>query len=250
MAKITLADGMTIEGTAEELRELAEVFGEVAEEAEDIGLRTKDGAEEEATQDVREGDYVVFNITTLDITKGKPYEIKYVYAGRGIFEIIDDAGDAHSFGIDGEETPYKLYRPIEGAPQVGDKILVVDVADGRYDNGDIFTVDELSPRGNARVTSETGRIYVILRREFVIVERAVEEDVEETIEEGDVVRVTGETYYGDFEEGTIAIVSYFDEHKTSGLARVVIETEDDIDRTSAENLELVAKRADRKDLAE
>lgn len=35
MAKITLADGMTIEGTAEELRELAKAFGEVAEATEE-----------------------------------------------------------------------------------------------------------------------------------------------------------------------------------------------------------------------
>lgn len=403
MAKITLADGMVIEGTAEELCELAKAFGgeEVAEVAtekevpefkvgdyakitgagdkppynshnfpigsivkvdevgdneygdrfrgkridgvghgwwvlneyavkasdEEVADALGEDAEEtapepeETPQDVSEGDYVVSSKSNVGITAGKPYKIDKVYSD-GEFKFHDDDDDLRFWNVEYDDVT--IYRPIEGDPQVGNKILVTDatVANGKYDNGDILTVSEYYFRdtiGEYVVDVEGDKPY-LTTDEFVIIERAGEEGVvesEETlrkqfgkgdkvrllsggnehplygfkdgkvyeivevnpkihggerikirdgegrgyalpsqlekvaepIEEGDVVRVTGRTYYEDLMEGTLATVFEVDESE-SGIKRIVIETEDDIDRTSADNLELVAKKADRRDLAD
>lgn len=198
MAKITLADGTVIEGTAEELRELAKAFGEVAEATEkevpeDFDLRTKDGAEE-TPQDVREGDYVVSSVSELGITAGKPYKITEGHSD-GDFTFRDDDDDLQFWNVEYDDVT--IYRPIEGAPQVGDKILVTDahLTNGKYDNGDILTVKDYYYRNIiGRYVAEVGEDKPYLHREeFEIIERpeaTSEETPEAKPEVGSVVKAT------------------------------------------------------------
>lgn len=333
MAKITLADGMTIEGTAEELRELAKAFGEVAEATEKgvpefkvgdyakitgagdkppynshnfpIGSIVKvdevgdneygdrflgkhiDGvghgwwvlneyavkatveevadalgedAEETATEPAeevtetteapREGDYVVFDITTLDITEGKPYKITGI-VGEELFKFEDDAGDERQGSVDNVvKGSYKLYRPIEGAPQVGDKILVTNAVStgGRYGYGDILTVGKVNSVRGVRPEED---INAYLRREeFVIVERAGEEDVEESEEtlrkqfgKGDKVRLLSggneHPLYG-FKDGEVYEIAEVNP-KIHGGERITIRDGMDRGYANPEQLEKVAE---------
>lgn len=248
MAKITLADGMVIEGTAEELRELAKAFGEVAEATEkevpeDIDLRTKDEASE-ATEAPREGDYVVFDISTLDITEGKPYKIT-VIVGEESFKFEDDAGDERRGSVNNVvKGSYKLYRPIEGAPQVGDKILVTNAVStgGRYGDGDILTVGKVnSVRG---VRPEENINAYLRRKEFVIVERAGEEATpEETIEEGDLIRFT-ENFFGVKEGEIVEVVTGADI-----VGDIQYRDRDGVIwNAMPKRFEIVAKKSDRKDV--
>jgi hypothetical protein len=121
MAKITLADGMVIEGTIEELKQMAKAFGEPTVDNEYrkvIGRKPK------------VGDFVKFTESVYDVTAGKYYEVKTV-DGDGDGEIIDDVGD--EFNLYGED--FEVYEiagkePAEDPFKVGDYVRVV--SPGQY----------------------------------------------------------------------------------------------------------------------
>lgn len=106
----------------------------------------------------------------------------------------------------------KVDEIIEGKPQVGDKIRIVDADSpfGTYKNGDIFTVETVE-RGNEVYVKEHGTF--IHRREFVIIERK-EAAIEGDAQVGDKIRiVNAELAFGNYENGDIRTVKRLDSDK-------------------------------------
>src|SRR5699024_6991085 len=143
MAKITLRDGTVIEGTSEEIAELAERLN--GEESE--------------------------------LTSAQESELKTV----------------------------------DRAAMVGERILITDsyMTSGKYENGDILTVDSIDVGDGAgvNVDAKGNRAYVLHEEYEVIVE-----DEEDAIEEGDIVKLLSlslnEATLSGFEVGDVCTVEY------------------------------------------
>lgn len=87
MAKITLENGVVIEGTIAELAELAQKFGDQPAEAKPEAVYVK-----VTGRKVKVGDYLKFTEVEAGVTVGKYYAITEVDED-GDYEFIDDAGD-------------------------------------------------------------------------------------------------------------------------------------------------------------
>lgn len=187
------------------------------------------------------GDYVkVTKSRHVDITVGKFYEVIKVYEG-GYVRVKDDVGDGHDSGSrpNYEFEVYRKFEFIEGAPQVGDKVLITNayITGGEYEDGDILTVEKHQPETFEYVEHITveGIGSQINRDEFEIIERISETPVE--IEEGDIVRIV--TYDHGFEVGEIVEVAW--------VGGGVLSVKNGITSYLANksSVELVAKSSDR-----
>ncbi|SET42733.1 hypothetical protein SAMN05216389_11134 [Oceanobacillus limi] len=127
------------------------------------------------------GDYVKFTETDDDdITVGKYYEIIEIDSDGDPRFIADGGGENVAVSYETFEIYAKTSdtptQVIEGDPQVGDKIRIVDVhilSVGDYEEGDIFTVDSVhhktfSHRSYVKVKENDENIF---REEFEIIER-------------------------------------------------------------------------------
>lgn len=179
MAKITLDNGMVIEGSVEEIKAMAEAFG--VKEADEL-------KESEPTyrlvsgRDTRVGDYVKFTEESYEwITVGKYYEIVN-FDEYGDALVLDNDGD--SFCIDGET--YEIYEKVTEAPaesaepeplKVGDYAKVIQ--ENHRQNGDIVKLEEYNGdyRYDFRSIELDGTKGDIFKPEHLV--KATEEEVAE-----------------------------------------------------------------------
>lgn len=219
MAKITLDNGMVIEGSVEEIKAMAEAFG--VKEAEEL-------KEPEPTyrlvsgRDARVGDFVKFTEAPYSyLTSDKYYEIIDIDSDNDP-QIIDEDGDAY----DTHGDTYEIYEKVTEATaepeplKVGDYAKVVKSIEGR--NGEVVEIigDDISTHDFKVETVVGCRVYGAFTTQLV---KAAEEEVAEAKEterwakigrkpgeykEGDIVRVVEST--GMLPVGTIGEIGCSD----------------------------------------
>lgn len=181
MAKITInheGNEMEFEGTPEEIKEMLTSMGVKPAELEE---KFEEG--EEATEGFQVGDYVRVTRNVHEHREGD------------VLELLDVA-DSDIFDYDVRNTRFMPYKPhksrgrtgliseeniepiefIEGAPKVGDKILVVNQRGtlGEYKNGDVLTVVKVENHyvEEYYVYVEEDSVSIgLFRNEFEIIER-------------------------------------------------------------------------------
>lgn len=199
MAKITInheGNEMEFEGTPEEIKEMLTSMG-----VKPAKLEEKFEEGEEATEGFQVGDYVRVTRNVHEHREGDVLEIVGVEPSSGIFD----------YGV--RNTRFMPRKPnkfrgrtgliskeniepiefIEGAPEVGDKILVVNQRGtlGEYKNGDVLTVVKVENHYDEEcyVYVEEDSVSIgLFRNEFEIIERVAGED-EDTLQVGDKVRL-------------------------------------------------------------
>lgn len=183
MAKITLADGMVIEGTVEELKAMTEAFG-VKTEEESSETITHNGAEyTRVHRKAQPGDVVVFTEN-----KSCCFHNNRVYG-----PVVMDKGDLSIPDNDGTilrvyedcfkrtEANVKVYEPVakeEPKLKVGDYAKVLEKVTGflRLHVGEIVLLEDGGDGNFFAIDLEGNRIGVALKHEIV---RATDEEVAE-----------------------------------------------------------------------
>ena len=231
MAKITInheGNEMEFEGTPEEIKEMLTSMGVKPAELEE---KFEEG--EEATEGFQVGDYVRVTRNVHEHREGDVLEIVGVEPSSGIFDYgvrntrISPKASAGTTGWIDEEN-FEPIEYIEGAPKVGDKILVVNKRGmlGEYKNGDVLTVVKVENHYYEEYfvyVREDSTSIGLFRNEFEIIERVAGED-EDTLQVGDKVRLVsggGEFPLCRFQDGKIYEVSDLDpKHSDEGRIQI------------------------------
>lgn len=312
MAKITLKDGMVVEGTAEELAELAKTLGEGAESSDrviegdpQVGDKIRITNAYLALGDYNNGDILtVVNVRNkngdIDFDNNSPfvYREEFEIIGRnsessttdgridsletrvntleesdeqaekepkfkagdvvrgknGVYYVLnrrDRSKDRYISGlaweiygtgswVDEDQVEKVSDEITSSKPKVGDKVIVVNVAmgNGEYDVGDVLTVEEVL--GSTGIRAE-GTLIGLYSREYKVVEISpYETTTTPTIKVGDYVRVVGDTYYDDIDEGTIVKITK--KADNDGDYKITLLDESDFDLAPASSLEKLTEK--------
>jgi hypothetical protein len=176
MAKITLSDGMVIEGTIEEFKQMGLKFPVEDEEANDEYRKVTGRAP-------KVGDFVKYSYSPYVFIKvGKYYEIEEIDDGE-LFHIDEDGDSVAPDSDESFEVYEKLAPCCEPTPEplkVGDYAKVIDIGGPmNFTNiGDIIKIDDVR-LGSKRVTYtvlRNGRQGSVVNYEF---EKATDEEVAE-----------------------------------------------------------------------
>lgn len=271
MAKITLDNGMVIEGSVEEIKAMVEAFG--VNEAEEL-------KEPEPTyrlvsgRDARVGDFVKFTEESYEwITVGKYYEV-VGFDEFGDAQVIDNDGDA--FDICGET--YEIYEKIAEAPaessepeplKVGDyaKVVklggstiaevgeIVEILKTPYNEWDynVRFVNERKDRPNRSKTEQfyEGEIVKATEEEVAEAKAEIERQLAEAketerwtkigreVNEYKVGDIVGTKYHGIFEIKTI------DERREFPIRAIIDGREDGVKKNIITLITPVEARFDR-----
>lgn len=249
MAKMTI-DNVTYEGTADEIRDMAEAFGMIAPEDVEADqpaeTLTFEGAEYALVSRKAEvGDVVVFTANDNSyFTNGKPYGPIF---GRGNFDVKDNEGDTLAVYNDSNgrtESTVIVYEKVaeESALKVGDKVEVIDGSKSEYGDFETGTICEITDielrwKESHRVDTDYDfdRFPASALRK---VTEAVSEEPAQYPEKGDIVRATRD--YHEIKEGAIGVVIEAD-----GSNRPVSLFNNERPRFA--HVELVARAKDRVD---
>lgn len=280
MAKITLADGMVIEGTAEELRELAKAFGEVAEATEKEVPEFKVGDYAKITGAGDKPPYNSHKFPIGSIVKvdevgdnecgdrflgkhidgvGHGWWVLNEYAVKATVEEVADAlgevAEADTEEVQAaEETPeeslvgkYVVFHQPKGTIKVGEYYEITGII---KDGGKTYAeyIIDGDYEGNVAYPPSESLFKYEIADEKPSVQAApepAEEDMEETIKAGDLIRFT-ENFFGVKEGEIVEVVTGADI-----VGDIQYRDRDgEIWNALPKRFELVAKKADRRDLAD
>lgn len=219
MAKITInheGNEMELEGTPEEIKEMLTSMGVKPAEVEEV--EGNEEANEEATKGFQVGDYVRVTKDVNEHREGDVLEItsrdkRPLEYGVRNTRISPKASAGTTGWIDKED--FEPIEFIEGAPKVGDKILVVNKRGtlGEYKNGDVLTVVKVENHYYEEYfvyVREDSTSIGLFRNEFEIIERVAEPSLESLVGK-----------YVKFMENSLDI--------TAGKTYEIIEIDDDGD---------------------
>jgi hypothetical protein len=181
MAKITLENGYVIEGTVEELAQMAKVFS--APPTIEVPAVEIDGVTyAKVDRAPKVGDYVKISETmgtrAFDVTFGKYYEVTAVDED-GDAEIIDDVDDEYCLSGD----TFEVFERVNSPLQVGDYVKIISdkTVDGEQRNvklGEIRIIKEIDDdRFPYYAEKLDGSSYDYFRKDAIV--RATDEEIAE-----------------------------------------------------------------------